>query len=141
MRRSAMALAGLVGFSVACGGSAASVPDVPVASPEPAPVAAAPVESLANSGGLKFAFSTWRVEWIGQNQKMILTFMPGGAMSDKDWPNDVSIYKLDGNNIHMEYNSGATIYDGEFVDPYTMGGTFYQPDGQYKGAWKGVRIE
>lgn len=126
--------------ALACGGTGG-----PEAAPT-APVAAAPVPATAaydptQAGALAFAFSKWRVEWIGDSDKMTWTFLPGGKVSDAAWPNDVSTYTIEGSKIHIEYNSKFTIYEGEFVDPYTMGGTFTQPTGSHNGVWKAVRIE
>lgn len=146
MRGSRWSLAVAVGWTLACGGGAPAPADlaVPASAATPAVEPAPSVEAqpgAPSAGALSFTFSTWRVEWIGSNDKMTWTFLPGGVLSDKDWPSDVSTYTVDGTKIHMEYNSGYTIYDGEFVDPYTMGGTYKQPTGQYNGIWKAVRVE
>lgn len=130
------ALALCVPLALACGGGGSSgssdvgvgAPLAPEAPPAPAAAAAAPV---------KMAFTRWHLVWIGQDISNDLTFLPDGTISDERWPDDKNTWKVDGDKIHMTYNSNAVTYDGEYVDAWTMGGT-YSTD-QEKGMWKATR--
>jgi len=87
----------------------------------------------------KLEFTKWKIEWIGGGIENEFDFLPGGTFVDQSHPSNVNTYAIDGSKVHMEYNSSFVIYDGEFVDEFTMGGTYTTQAG-LAGPWKGIRI-
>lgn len=117
----------LLPIGLACGGAA----DVGGAAPV---VAEAPAAEARN-----LAFSNWKIEWIGEGIVNEFDFLPDGKFIDPKWPDNVNTYRIDGNKIHMEYNSSYVIYEGEFVNDYKMGGTLVNGKGM-KANWRGVQL-
>jgi hypothetical protein len=134
MRSSILTVAIVVPLVLACGGGSGGqnrmIDNVPAPVVAPPPVPASPT--------VKLPFSKWKMEWIGDSVVDTFEFLPDGKFIDPAWPDDVCTWKQDGDKLHLEYNSGGVIYDGELVDDHTYGGTLQKPDGG-KGNWRMTR--
>jgi len=88
----------------------------------------------------KLAFTQWELEWIGKGDPCKLEFLPGGTLSCDNHPASTGTYSVSGKDVHIDYNDGGVIYEGEFLDNWTMGGSYEGHTGT-TGSWRARRLK